>query len=593
MNCPSCQLELTDSQLACPRCGYLPGFGPSAAADGAAPPTPEELTVPVPDPADALTEPVDTSWAAEWEPGTPEPTLAFASPQQYAATHPSSGYPAQPAFLPPGQVPPAAYGQAAYGQGAPAPVPDWMSATPPKRRKLLLPILLLSLVVLVAGSGVALAGHYFLGWFGGGRRPADVLPGSAVSYVQVDLNPSLVQQASAWQFLRDLPQVKEASASGAPDPKAVCWKLLTSSGNPFPEVDYERDLKPWLGDRLGVAMVPAASGAASVLAIEVKDEAKARQALADLSPEGGPDYDITMRSGFALLTMTTDTKEVLAALDAGALSANQTFATDFASLGDPGVLAGWSDLAGTAKLGQQGPRQPFVQGRAVYALGFAPDTMTLSGKAVDLGDTGITGTADLGLLPASTWAAVGFAGGGKALQAVFPSVEPYLKDALEGSGLVEDDLVALLGRSLSLGLASTGPESTLPSMPDMGVRIESDDAARAKVALNKLLDATGGGVPVVSRVDGDVLVASTSERYLSELAVSPSSLSDDPTFAKAVPDHGRATAALYVKFAPLWTDNSSVEGEYKDFLTSLQAFGGGYVADGAGSGSWSLRVVRS
>jgi hypothetical protein len=463
-----------------------------------------------------------------------------------------------------------------------------MTATPPKKRRLLLPILLLSLVVLVAGGGVAMAGHYFLGWFGGGRRPADVMPGTAVSYIQVDLNPSLVQQASAWQFLRDLPQVKEASVSGPPDPK-----LLTGTGNPFPEIDYERDLKPWLGDRFGMAVVPAKSAAASVFAIEVKDEAKARKALADLSANGGPDYDVTMRSGFALLTTPVDTAEVLAALDAGTLSANGTFATDFATLGDPGVFAGWSDLAGTARLGASDPRVPLVQGRAVYALGFTPDTMTLSGRAVGLGDTGITDVSDLGRLPASTWAAAGFGGGGKALEKLFPNVESFLKDSLEEWGLDEGDLVALLGRSFSVGVASTGPESTLPSMPDMGVRIESDDAARAKAALDKIIAATDGNLPITSRIDGDVLVVSTSEPYLSQLASPPSSLGDDPAFAKAVPDHDKATAALFLRFAPLWKDNSSVAGEYNEFLTALQAFGGEYVANGPGSGSWSLRVVRS
>jgi hypothetical protein len=480
-------------------------------------------------------------------------------------------------------------------QGQPLPPPAWQTTTPPRKRRLL-PILVLVFAIVLTGGGVAVAGNHFFGWFGGGSRPSDVIPGSAVSYVQVDLNPSLVQQASAWQFLHDLPQVKAAVAAGQPDPKAVAWKLLDGmADNPLSGVDYERDVKPWLGNRFGVSVLPKDESTAGVFAVQVTDEARAATTLRDWSAKADQHYDVTIRDGYALLTVPDDTSFVLKELDAGNLTRSQTFSQDFGTLGDPGVLAGWADLAGVAKLSSGAPANPFARGRGVFSLTFTSDTATLGGRLLGLDGNGVQGTTDLGILPASTWGAFGFSGGGDAVNRSYGELEPLIGDWISGAGLEKDDLVALLGGSFSVGVASTDGQVGLSSMPDVGVRIVTEDAARAGAALDKLSAMVSTDTFAVTHrvaADGSV-VAATSEAYLSQLAEPTAGMSGVDGFAKALPNHANATASVYVSLAPFLTDPQWVSAEYRDFVTSLRGVGAEYVALGSSSGTWSVRVVRS
>ena len=216
-------------------------------------------------------------------------------------------------------------------------------------RDRLWPVLLVAVAVLVAGAGVATAG-VLLGWFGGGKRPADVLPASTLAYVQLDLDPSLAQKAQAWQFLRDLPEVKDAVASGQPDPKRIAWDLLNMDEQLASGDDYDADVKPWLGDRFAVGGLKRGDEAVWVSAVQGSDEANGAAKLREWIAESKQDYDVSLREGFALLTMTKDTSYVLAELAQGTLTQNQQFTADFATLGDPGVLAGWADLAGLASI---------------------------------------------------------------------------------------------------------------------------------------------------------------------------------------------------------------------------------------------------
>lgn len=546
MTCPTCHLEVAAGDDECPRCGTLLASWTGAQRE-------------------------ESPWS---RPSSDEPTLAFASPAEYAATHPAPPAAPAPGFAAAGSPPPA-----------------WTLPQPPvRKRRLALPVLVLALALLVTGGGVAAAGYY-LGWFGGGRGPAEVVPGTAVSYLQVDLDPSLVQKASAWQFLRDLPQVKEAVASGRPDPKAIAWKLLAVPGTPLEDVDYARDVQPWLGDRFAVAAVPRqAGGAGGLFAVQVRDEAKAAAALRDWAGRTGQAWDVTIRDGYALLTEPADTRAFLGQLDAGPLSSNATFTADLATLGDPGVAAGWIDLAAAARLAEDAPAGP-VQGRAVVSLGFTADTMTFGGRLIGLGDTGLTGAADLGALPASTWAGLGFADGGSAVEKLFPTMEAYLRDWLTGAGLDEADLAALLGRSFSVGLSSSDTAAE-GGMPEVGLRIETDDVARARAALEKLVGPPEGGLPVTSRVEGDVLFAATSAPYLGELASPPATLGTDPAFVKALPDHARASFSLFVNPVPVLRLTGWSGGENAEFVGALRGIGAEYVAEGPGSGSWAFRVVR-
>jgi hypothetical protein len=103
----------------------------------------------------------------------------------------------------------------------------------------------------------------------------------------------------------------------------------------------------------------------------------------------------------------------------------------------------------------------------------------------------------------------------------------------------------------------------------------------------------GEGMPITVQTVADGVVASNSEQYATELAAGVSTLADDADFAKALPDHATASAALYVKLPTLYTALGSGGATDTDFARALRGLGADYVAEGAGSGSWSVRLVRS
>jgi hypothetical protein len=81
--------------------------------------------------------------------------------------------------------------------------------------------------------------------------------------------------------------------------------------------------------------------------------------------------------------------------------------------------------------------------------------------------------------------------------------------------------------------------------------------------------------------------------YLEELAHPVSRLSAQERFTRSVPDHATASVAAWLDLAPPLAHQAGASAEYRDFLGALQGLGATYVADGAGSGSWSVRLVRS
>ncbi len=420
MNCPSCGLELATARLVCPRCGHALEFGPdqpgadanSATSPWARPDTEWEWGAKPGERTDAGAEAEPTvPVTGPAEPTVPvaadaEPTLAFGSPQQYLATSAGAGQPG------------AAGGFAPPPDGRPVPEPA-------QRSRRLLPALLLVVALVLAGGGLAATALQF-GWLGaGGARPAQVMPATTLAYVQLDLDPSLAQKAQAWQFLRDLPEVKAAMASGQPDPRRLLWDAVSKAGD-LGDDDFDTDVKPWLGNRVGFGVLGHDDRQTWLTAVQVTDEARAAAKLREWISTSQQDYDVTMRDGFALVTMSPDTSYVLAELDKGSLDANQRFRSDLDVLGDTGVLAGWVDLAAlNDRLRETGSGAEAVKGRAAFALRFSANTLSFDGRLIGVDESlrsGITGAGELDQLPATTGAAVGVSGGAKSLELTWPQL---------------------------------------------------------------------------------------------------------------------------------------------------------------------------
>lgn len=226
-------------------------------------------------------------------------------------------------------------------------------------------------LALIAGAAVGVVAYTKLS--GGGPQPADVLPATTVAYARLDLDPSASQKIALLDLIDRVPEVKEGLGLEEVDSQAdlrevafTDWFGLEDSCG----VDYEDDVKPWIGERLGLGLVggfeitededeTALSIAEnSVLVLQVTDEDAAREGitrlvtecgvLEEIAGDLGEDLDepgIAFRDGYALVTISPESADAIdAASDEGTLAGdNDKFSGDMDTLGEDGVASVWYD----------------------------------------------------------------------------------------------------------------------------------------------------------------------------------------------------------------------------------------------------------
>jgi hypothetical protein len=534
--------------------------------------------------------------------GTPNATVGQPCPRcgRVVALPGDAGEPTS-SFTPgPGAQPTVAFSQAPFSPPAPAAGP------PPRARRAGLIALVGVLAVVLIGGGVAFAGFQF-GWFGGsGKQPYTALPVTSIGYYQMDLNPSTDQKLAAFNFFRELPQMQNAAQNASFDVKEQLWNEWAKN-NDTNGLTYAADIKPWLGDRMGLALVPGASAGqpVGVVAVQVTDEKLAAQKLPAVLKSNLEVVNIS--NGYAVLTQVGEKALVTTALAAGTLDKNSTFTADMASLGSTGWVAGWVDLkAMVDATTSSGSTSPQVSGRATFALRFSGNSLEYAGGFLGMDPQLIPaahGGTDLGDLPADTGFAASIQGGGAWLKANWDQLSKSIPEgyAPEGWTLPEDP-AAVLGnqvtfavpRSTIAGYAEgTITASTEATVPAMGAKFNTDRTARVR----ELLDATAPEGLVSSRVDGSTVSVASTSGYLSQLTeTTGAKLSSTAGFTAAVPESAKASVALYFDMASLgtkWTSNLGSESSaYAPFLKALTSVGFSLAPNATGA-SWSLRVARS
>lgn len=232
--------------------------------------------------------------------------------------------------------------------------PEYVALGPqsprPRRRGVMAAIIAGVVVALVLPLG-AFAVLRFLG--GGGTQPHDVLPGNAVGYFRIDLDPSAPEKIDALRFLRTFPAFEKYTRidSDRADVREVIVDAVLQSADC--DLDFDDDVAPWLGDRFGVAATPSAGDDGEprvVAAVQVTDEDGADEGLAALRACDSGD---TRTGGWAYLDgymLVAETEQEAAELAAAAeetpLSDNEQFAADMDTLGEPGVASLWFDGQG-------------------------------------------------------------------------------------------------------------------------------------------------------------------------------------------------------------------------------------------------------
>lgn len=501
----------------------------------------------------------------------------------------------------------------------------------------------IALVVLVGGS----AAFAFSALRGGGAQPEEALPSTALAFAKVDLDPSAGQKIQAARFLSKLPDtgldLDEESLEDA-DLRREIFEGLQQDDAGLGELDYETDVEPWLGQRMGVAMLPPVEGAppesSFVLALQVTDQGQAQAGLERLlssgadrgngadgegtsGGDGGETYGLVVGPDYALIAATQEVAQdaVDAAQDAS-LAEAEDFSADMAAIGEDGIAAFWVDVeaAGAAAEDFSGETEGFGaaafrgSGRYAAVLRFDDRYVELAGGAFGVeqlvapeGDA----TSAIGELPDSTVAAVSLSHGDQLVDAAWTSLRDNFA-SLDGaedfdaavaeyeasSGLsLPADLATMLGSNLLVALdeESLDEETRAEQGVTAGARITTD-ADAAEDVLDTLDQADrelgGEGLGIVRERTEDGVILASSQDYASRLA-QDGSLGEDEVFALAVPDAEEADVAL-------WADLEQIlpvamaelpDGEGQEFAEVLAGVGATMTIEDDGMALFTMRLV--
>jgi hypothetical protein len=427
--------------------------------------------------------------------------------------------------------------------------------------------------VVLASAGAAFGVQHYLG--GGGQQPEDVLPGNAAAVVKVDLDPSLSQKAALFRLSRAFPQLHTSGADSIKDD--LLRPMFTNAA-----MSYDRDVKPWLGDRAAVAAVPDGSpdGFAAVAAVQYTDKAKAKRTLLAASARASTGSDpmfFAFSGDYAVIASTQADADRYAHAPTH-LSDNATYKDAVASLSGDQIAVAWADLKRAYDGVPAAARRakPFFanvkaapSGSFVVGVHAASNYLEVQGKAIDVGSglsqlgAGAAGrmkTANLvGALPSNTVAAFEMTGRGDAVSKAYAELPPSIQHAADGLGLkLPGDLAAILGTDTAFGL--TGDLTA----PTVVARVRTANPVGAVTALGRLQRTLGSqapwcpcpGSPLTVRREAGGYVLTTDAH-----ARTTGALGRTASFTRAVPDAKSAGLVLYVNVAGLPRELSkSVQG---------------------------------
>lgn len=498
-------------------------------------------------------------------------------------------------------------GQPPYGQG-PYGGPQQFQPETKKRRGKLIPLIAALAVLIVFGAGGAFA---YSRLSGGGDQPAAVLPGTAVAYGRVDLDPSAGQKVNAIRFMMKFPSVKNGlNLNGDNDDlKQKLFELLKKeAGDDLADVDYDADIKPWLGDRAGIAAVPLEDKPEPVIAVQIKDEQKARAGLDKLFADEDDKPGQVYYKGYVVIAEDQGKAEAaVTAAKSSPLSSNDKFSKDMDDLGDQGVASFWMDTKGLAQLAgnklTDEQRKSLPEGSMAAVVRFDPSYVEL--KGVVHGDKSIkSGAAKadevVTKLPGTTAAAIGFSDGESYVDKMWESIQKsgsssgvdineMARKFGEQYGLkIPDDLKTLLGKNFVLAV----DKGQTDGVPSIGAKAKTDPA-KAEEVVDKLANiARNQGntdVQIAKAKDGDTLAVATNQGYADTL-LKGGDLGDSDSFKKAIPDAGDAVMLGYVDFPAVKELARSSMRDNEDY-DALRSAGIASRITGDGEAEFTVRVV--
>lgn len=459
-------------------------------------------------------------------------------------------------------------------------------------------------VAAVAVAGAVAAGAWAaVSLMSGGTQPAEAIPANALGYAGLDLDPSATQKIEAIKILRKLPAIeKNLEISSQDDLRRWVFEQAQKDGE-CQNLDYDRDVEPWIGDRIAFAAVPAEKPGTSptpLVALQVTDTDAAPDGIAKLLKcDGEPaQYGVAMSGDYALISDSQKRADALAAqAERSPLAEDASFQKWTSRVGDPGILTMYAAPGAMDALvdmeGGSGDAwfayAPDTQARSALRMQARMSRMNEQLKSLYDGFQGMAGVVrfqsgaveaefaglsenkqlgltlspgartDIGELPSGTAVAIGLAlpkrwgqdyldlmakltGDERSTKQMIAQTEAQtgLQLPQDVERLLGEGVAVALGQDLDVRAASQDP-TTIPA----GVRV-SGNPQEIQAAVDKVKKAIGpdGDMLVSEPGDHDVALG-LREDYVRTLA-GRGSLSDQAAFRDVVPDAEKAAAAVYV-----------------------------------------------
>src|SRR3954447_6615275 len=373
-------------------------------------------------------------------------------------------------------------------------------------------------------------------------------PASAFAFAQVDLSLADGQSSALSSLLGRFPDSPTHKGKGSLRDRVLRAMLRDSSD---PHVDYDKDVKPWLGDHAAVAAWLDSSGKPQVeFMLQSKNDGAARASLHRANAKLG----VAFSHGYAVVAATQALSDAaVAAAAKSSLSNAGHFHSDVSRLSGPQLISGWVDVAAAAQAVRKagGGANPFttlprglfggaqtldqVKGRAVFGVRATKTYAEIVAQSIDssstsagpvssdmlkqLPDATIAGAeiASPGKIVAAGWGVVsGLFGMSESAPATFgrPAPRPVSPvDQIEkATGLrMPGDAETLLGSAMVIaygGLQGQG-------MPKVALVTRPANLATARALAEHSRDVIGRNTPVQLSVGarGSDLVLATTDDY--------------------------------------------------------------------------------
>ena len=394
---------------------------------------------------------------------------------------------------------------------------------------------------IVAGGAVVAGGAWAAtSFFATGAQPAEALPASTVAYFSVDLDPSGGQKIEAIKTLRKFPGFTDkVDLQTDDDLRERFFEEVTSSGE-CEGLDYDADVKPWLGSRAAMAVVDLGEDEPTpVGVVQTTDAGKAEDGLSALvdacgggeAAEGDVGGWVVDGDWIVVAETPEIAQKVVDAADGSTLAGNASFEEWTGEAGDDGFMSMYvgkgvtkylNELGGMGGMGMMG-MPGAAMGEDGSWLAEEPPSEEVPEELQQMIDD-FDGMA----------ATVRFDDGAVEIEYAMSNYQPDMTkfiDSQNGADMVAglpDDTVAAFGMSLEEGWAGAMLDYVKSNLPDESATIDEQLAQfesetglafpedvetllgeGVTVSLGSGLDpdavANGGPgeVPVGIRIDGD------------------------------------------------------------------------------------------